>query len=336
MRDRRSAAGLPATALRRALILLETRATLKAIKSSLPSHKQLGIPCLPSQEHWRMRLALLRACQSTTSGLMPSASSKTRGRTGKPSAPVWGDYYRNARVTISALDSASSDAGFLHKRVGHRTAGMVGVAPLHPHKAGNVRVGLMPPSRRDVFRAASLIRRGWALQERLLAARVLHYKSSRLFWECLSCTMSKDTTAAEVEQTDMSELVYSEGGDFKRCLWTTQQEEQPHPHHTTATAAEKLSVPAVDHHCIRWGTFSLWYRLVSQFTSMELTVASDRIPAIGAIAERIGCLTWSQYAHGLFAGDPSGLCWVRGDASTGKGTRIIAHTTLVSQRPEPA
>ena len=236
-----------------------------------------------------------------------------------------GDYYRNGRATISALSAASSSAGFLHER-----AGIPGgrVAPFHPHQAGDIWVRPVPPSRNDVFRLAPLTRRGWALQERLLSTRVLHYTSSRLFWECLTCTMSEDTTEAEAARTDMSGLVSSEGEDFKRCLWP-QQDHQLSSKAGTVVAGTVSAPIQIDHHCIQWGTFSLWYRLVGQFTSMELTVASDRILAIGAIAERMGHLTGSQYGHGVFVDDLSGLCWVNSESRVGPttGAEIAARSS---------
>lgn len=38
---------------------------------------------------------------------------------------------------------------------------------------------------------APLMRRGWALQERLLAPRLLHY-GQQMYWECRHCMWSED------------------------------------------------------------------------------------------------------------------------------------------------
>ncbi|KAK3341929.1 heterokaryon incompatibility protein-domain-containing protein [Lasiosphaeria hispida] len=300
------------------------RPTLKTTTSNLSSHRQDGIliSTLPRTLADAVRVA--SRCVSVDY-LWVDALCIIQDSVADWEAECsrMGDYYRNARATVSALSAASSSAGFLHERAEPRNGR---VAPLYAHHAGDVWVRPVPPSRNDVFRAAPLTRRGWALQERLLATRVLHYTSSRLFWECLTCTMSEGTTEAEAAQTDMSELVYSEGEDFKRCLWP-QQEQQTCSNAGTEVAGMISAPIQIDHHCIQWGTFSLWYRLVGQFSSMELTVASDRIPAIGAIAERIGYLTGSRYAYGLFVSDLSGLCWLSSQAGPFTQTEIAARST---------
>lgn len=190
-----------------------------------------------------------------------------------------GEYYQNAVVTISALDAYSSAEGFL------RTRKFANVTPLSPKADLWVRPRMSLWA--DVFRTAALNTRGWALQERLLSMRIIHFTNTEIFWECLSCCARESTFEVHDEVPDSSELVTSEGLGFKRCLFTCGS----------------------DHFSPRDGAFSLWYHLVQQCTMREFTKISDRLPAIEGIARRVVEITRSSYVGGIFVEDLASLCW---------------------------
>jgi hypothetical protein len=73
-----------------------------------------------------------------------------------------GEYYSNAIVTISALDTVAVTGGFLAEREGSL------VAPLHPNAAGNLWLRDPVSTWAEVFRGAALNKRGWALQETIV------------------------------------------------------------------------------------------------------------------------------------------------------------------------
>ncbi|KAK6087655.1 heterokaryon incompatibility protein [Seiridium cupressi] len=144
------------------------------------------------------------------------------------------NYYSNSLLTISALDAGSVHEGFLQER----NPGVM--APLHPNAAGNLWIRDPIPSRGEVFRLSALNSRGWALQERLLSRRVLHYARSEMFWECLTCSAREGSIEEHSVIEDWSDLVYSEGADFKRCLWNC----------------------GPDHRSLKDGAYTMWYRLI--------------------------------------------------------------------------
>jgi len=54
-----------------------------------------------------------------------------------------------------------------------------------------------------------------------------------------------------------------------------------------------------------------WYKLVDTFSEKALTIAKDRLPAIGGIAERFGLLSEDEYLAGIWRSSlPDGLLWV--------------------------
>ena len=118
------------------------------------------------------------------------------------------DYYRNAYLTISALESSGSEVGFCH-----------------PRDAGVEwpdRNRLWKRSRAcdtgAIFRNAALNKRGWALQERLISTRIIHYTKEEMLWECLTCSARENTPIESRDVVDSYSLVSSEGQDFKRAL----------------------------------------------------------------------------------------------------------------------
>lgn len=90
-----------------------------------------------------------------------------------------GDYYRFSYVTISPLQVLGADNGFLKERPVNPTCPSVVL--------GGGQFGLRMPIRNDV-RGSPLSKRGWTLQERLLATRILHFGEDELLWECVTWT----------------------------------------------------------------------------------------------------------------------------------------------------
>ena len=190
-----------------------------------------------------------------------------------------GDYYRYSFLTISALDSPDAQQGFLNPRSEILTA------PLSP--SGSIWVRSQLLGRHKVFNNAALSQRGWALQERLLATRIIHYGKSELFWECLTCSAREGSGEEHRTVVDPGSLVDSDGEDFKRAMFNLSD----------------------DPYSIKDGAFALWYRLVKQYTKRSLTRSSDKLPAISGLATMIGAQTQSSYFTGIWEQDLHGLAW---------------------------
>jgi hypothetical protein len=119
------------------------------------------------------------------------------------------DYYRNAYLTVSALEAPNSHHGILQPR-NRKVVQLSSEANLY----------LRPQLRKkdEVFRRAVLNTRAWTLQERLLSTRVLHYSKDEIFWECSTCSRQESSTQLQTGKIDPSTIILSEGGDFKRTL----------------------------------------------------------------------------------------------------------------------
>ena len=195
--------------------------------------------------------------------------------------PKMGAYYRNSFLTLSALESPDSHCGFLTHRV---VCDAIEVG-----ESTGIRMRHRLKERSTIFKKAVLNTRGWVLQERLLSTRVLHFTRQELFWECQTISASEASEVEHKGQTDFQSLVSAEGDDFKRALQTRLD---PDPYATN-------------------GAFSLWTRLISQFSRRSLTVSSDRLPAISSLAALIFEKTKSMYMAGIWKDDINGLAWFR-------------------------
>jgi hypothetical protein len=193
------------------------------------------------------------------------------------------DYYKNAYLTISALEALSSHHGILHLRNRKFWNGV--------QLSSEANLYLRPQlgTEDDVFKRAVLNTRAWALQERLLSTRVLHYAKDEIFWECLSCSRRESTTRQQTSKMDPSSIMNSEGGDFKRAL-TLVKEMSGNPKSNAMTT---------------------WYRLVTQYSRRALTNPKDQLPAIAGIAAAIQKLSQYTYLAGLWKEDLRGLLWSR-------------------------
>jgi hypothetical protein len=115
-----------------------------------------------------------------------------------------------------------------------------------------------------------LIRRGWALQERLLAPRTLHFAKTEVFWEC------HQKSACES---------FPEKLPIACTVWYTHFAKQPL-------------------------TQSMWTWIVERYSTCKLTYAKDKLVAISGLARHIQKQTKDQYMAGMWRKDLEfHLCW---------------------------
>lgn len=192
--------------------------------------------------------------------------------------------YSNAYVTISSDAAADSSAGFLgvpsrqapHKMTIKYTKSQSAVDQtslglIHIRRRGFLAEELpfhsWTTERGDSGRS-KLASRGWVFQERLLSPRTLHFSRNEMAWECRSvceCECSA-TSLRPVRNTSV----------IKHFL---------HPRQVNSKLVE-----------------SSWRNdVVPAFTQLELTFATDRLPAIAGLAEEFGKLrSGDEYLAGLW------------------------------------
>ena len=184
-----------------------------------------------------------------------------------------------------------------------------------------------------------LSKRGWCLQERILSRRLLHMGSMEMEWECRTrfrrendfiwdssrkdlwdgqgeedpgerdcqpwegSSMFKVLHLGEIFSTgalsvsELGEIIDSrEPGRLKKKGWSSTDRE------TTGPVEE---------------IYDAWYRMVQDYCRREITIESDRLPAIASIAQKFAAITHDAYVGGLWANDlASGLLWERGVIAT--------------------
>lgn len=161
-----------------------------------------------------------------------------------------------------------------------------------------------PWQHRDIIRNSALddltfplSTRGWALQERLFASRVLHFAAYEMIWECKT---SLNCECKGILQQPLCQYGFE------------------HPKASFETAKVKVSMGRMTMSSPSWAAsgdmlqqrdfFAVWTQLVSAYTARHLTVETDRLPAMSALAKHLS--QGGVYLAGLWANDlPWHLVW---------------------------
>lgn len=185
--------------------------------------------------------------------------------------------YKNATVVIAAASINNCHESFLDGEKKKRPEAFE-ISDAHAEQPAPIRARLVPTiglhedyqsfySSRD-----PLDHRGWPLQERLLATRILVFSETELQWSC---------------QT----LEACEGGHVN-------SPNHPFTPLVTVDTAEKA--------------FRLWHNQVMEFSKRRLTFETDKLPAISSVAGHVGDVTGSWYIAGLWRDNLiRDICWER-------------------------
>ncbi|KAK0648256.1 heterokaryon incompatibility protein-domain-containing protein [Cercophora newfieldiana] len=169
--------------------------------------------------------------------------------------------YRSAYVTISAATAATSQEGFLHPRTSFR--GFTLSARLSSNVFGHV---LAVPEPKAALRSGAstaghthdypLFTRGWTYQEHQLSPRILIYGTCGMLYWCPSSS-------------------HRDGGN-EHPGWQEQNEYAA----LLFYQAQLGTSNAAFSHPRSWGD------VVENYSQRKLTVESDKLPAVAAVAER--------------------------------------------------
>ena len=178
--------------------------------------------------------------------------------------------YRGAYVTISAATAARSADGFLSPR--RRFAGFRLAARLADNVFGEVlavpeaTAGFYPDPQDGQY---PLFSRGWTYQEHQLSPRILVYgQQETVFW--CAASSHRDGSERRLWQRQLypmrifylGQLAVAEGSRQEQ-----QQQQQPQEQEEGNPLAG-------------------WADVVENYTSRELTVGDDKLPAVAAVAEK--------------------------------------------------
>lgn len=206
--------------------------------------------------------------------------------------------YANAYLTIAASSAECDQSGFLGpRRYATTPLWFNNRTPVH------VRRDIHWDSKIDPFTnsKSNLHWRAWVYQERLLSRRVLYFEHDELVWECRTDT-------------------YCECGHFPEKASTPHTRAPSHKLHNFYMLTRPwsdLDLNNFHNHCRLTGDCSgksvyEWWRKVAvgEYTMLELSVESDRLPALSGLAAVVQAKTDDVYLAGLWKGDlPRGLLW---------------------------
>lgn len=197
--------------------------------------------------------------------------------------------YSNAHVTLAAVDSPDSRAGFwlgpsLYWKMPEPLLTFEWRGREYPlflfSEPANPTFGVVHGACYELWDRPPLLTRAWAFQERMVSPRTLFFSRGSLVWDC--------STKGEAQPDLFSELLGVASSPFRG------PKQHFAAHSTTAAPAS---------------SFSVWHQIVSQYTMLRLSVPTDKLPGVAAIAQRISasrprdeylCGLWrSSLAHDL-------------------------------------
>ncbi|KAF7535886.1 hypothetical protein G7054_g5011 [Neopestalotiopsis clavispora] len=215
--------------------------------------------------------------------------------------------FANADLTIAASAAKDSNAGFLQKRpVWHTniTEWVRHLSPEYQEQDGslipfsfqvkNVPIQAMItslPSTQEgghptyysvAVKNDVLSTRAWAVQERLLAPRILSFYESQTIFECNTCIWYEKMHNPLLHRNDHNIFKGRESLVPKDFL-----------------AADDSQ-----------GIMDRWFSILERYTSCSITMADDRLPALSGVVERIQERIGDEYTAGLWRSySIQGLMW---------------------------
>jgi hypothetical protein len=133
--------------------------------------------------------------------------------------------------------------------------------------------------------------RAWTFQEIVLSPRILFF-GERLGWQC----HTENEFAGGVDYSD-DDVPNIELQKLREIFFKSDSK-------SDSTNDKTLGQVTVNNN------YDIWYKAVEEYTRRDLTVKSDKLPAISALAQVFKDSTGDQYLAGLWSGDLlRGLLW---------------------------
>jgi hypothetical protein len=226
--------------------------------------------------------------------------------------------YSEAYFTIAAASASHCDGGILNKQ---------DESQLLTIQLKNFSLKASTPTHRDQRESSPLSRRAWALQERELSPRILWFFKDMLGFEC------RETWATEAEPRGQAHL-FDASGVRDRSLGLGTSKWPP------KSQMENLGVPTSmpPSECNTLGEIYLsWRTTVEEYSSRELTRASDKLPALSGLAHMVQASIGSQYVAGLWVNDfLRGLLWRRLRTTGAPLSRVTSKERAAGVLPDSA
>ncbi|KAG7045456.1 het domain-containing protein [Colletotrichum scovillei] len=224
------------------------------------------------------------------------------------------DVYSNAYLTIAATQSHDGDGGLFVNapdfEVSDTTLPTTSGDPYRlffrrrvDHHLEVVTVVVTADQGDPTSSFHPLLTRAWVYQERMLSTRVLHFGPHEIFFECRSDLFC-----------ECGRIQYYGSSDSVPIAITKLL-------HSSALDSEMEGYDWAD--VASYFIARLWRTLITSYTALDLTMISDRLPAIGGLAKHMAARRKSTYLAGIWKDTINDdLLW-------------IIPTTLKNPRPSP-
>ena len=186
--------------------------------------------------------------------------------------------YRNGVLNIAATGSSDNGGGLFQERNTH----WVTPSKVHIQYKGHDKVysASLDSLWGKYINRATLNRRAWVFQERLLSPRTLHF-APQLFWECRRLQACETYPEGMPSREDLSEEL--DGSQSPMSLKNWYEE---------------------------FKGMEFWVDVIRSYGRCSITMASDRLVAIAGLAQSLQPLLNDEYLAGLWKTDlPYNLVW---------------------------
>lgn len=228
-------------------------------------------------------------------------------------APLMGNIYASAFLTIAATSSVDSSGGLFRKSsrsyVGEKIPGAnEDIYIRFPLRHATHDTSSGPSGRaahyvsldNNPYTGYPLLSRAWAFQERIYTNRIVHFTTTEIVWECNTETRCECTVRSKKQTTKQRFLPVLQAMSTK----VTDVSNEFLPEHIQA-----------------------WRQMISAYSARYLTYETDRLHACSSFANQIQPLLGGRYLAGLWENLLlDDLCWHRmlGPALTPKSSTYVA------------
>lgn len=191
---------------------------------------------------------------------------------------IMSDIYRNGIVMISATAASDSQHGILRPR-----------DYLRSPRLGRHKEILFQLNCDSQHSNEPLHKRGWCLQERIMAPRILHFGNLQLEWECVSQCWAENSGFADRKKSKQDEVLTSRSSSMP-FIWPPK--------------------PGLGKGGQQTGRLAAFYECIREYTKRELSIRSDKLPAFSGLASAFHTPELGIYLAGLWEKDLIyGLNW---------------------------
>lgn len=223
-----------------------------------------------------------------------------------------GDIFNQARFVIAAHASVDDQDGFLGKALGHGPTIDYEYADEEWNHGLMNRKGFAMYLRANVetdIANSAFSRRGWVLQERLLASRTIHFTTAKIYTETADGVEAETPFDTLIATGQHSGLFASPSAAprLRRLLGLRRTSKLRAGHESLADIAADESYDT--------STLS-WLDLIEIYSNCELTNEGDKLVAISGMVQKVYNNTRNLYCAGLWSDTiAQGLLWLRVEVS---------------------